>query len=828
MKQYQRNLGTSEANIYYPFTSKLEWEFARWAKLRGPSSTAATELLSIEGLSEKLNLSFKTIDQLNKIIDGQIPPERPKFERTTVHVGGETFEVYFRDILECIKALYGDMSFAPYLQFAPEKHYSDSSKKQHMYHDMYTGKWWWSTQEKIELKLPGGTIVPIILSSDKTQLTLFRNKSAYPLYMSLGNIPKEIRAKTSSRAYVLFAYLPTSSLSHILNKAARRRAATNLYHCCVSMVLKPLKEAGEKGIFMTSGDGVTRRIHPIYAVFVGDYPEQVRVVGTKYWDCPTCPVTKFDLDVTEPLDDLRKENLRDLDAMLYALDSFETDPGNFFKNCQDIHIRPTIHPFWRNLPYVHPCRSITPDVLHQLYQGVVKHMVSWIIQIIGAKEIDARCRRLPPNHNIRLFFNGISSLSKITGTEHDQISRIIFGLILDIKLPLENPSPAPLICAVHGILDFLYYAQYPVHTDDTLKSMASSLSLFHKNKQIFVTLGVRKDFCIPKLHWMQHYIVAIILFGTTDNYNTQYTERLHIDLAKNAYRATNRKDEFEQMTIWLERQKKVQRHEKFIIWRFNGAQLPQAKKWLPPGLELHRKIKVAKHPFTFATIPALIEKYEAIHFAAALARFIVLTNNPHITSRQEIERRAADLNLRVHKIPVWHRLKFITEDQFTGVISTADSIHVQPAHPGKYDTIIPARFDTALIIVNDQLAKENNIAGYAVGQIKVIFSFSEKTTNVLFDSNVVVPKHMAYVEWFTRFTEYPDINSGLYKISKHLTHNGDRVASIIPIANISRSAHLFPKFGSVAPHHWTTYNVLNECKVFYVNSYSDRHMYRVL
>jgi len=34
---------------------------------------------------------------------------------------------------------------------------------------------------------------------------------------------------------------------------------------------------------------------------------------------------------------------------------------------------------------------------------------------------------------------------------------------------------------------------------------------------------------------------VIELFGTTDNYTTEYTERLHIDLAKDAYRATNMK-----------------------------------------------------------------------------------------------------------------------------------------------------------------------------------------------------------------------------------------------------------------------------------------------
>ena len=43
------------------------------------------------------------------------------------------------------------------------------------------------------------------------------------------------------------------------------------------------------------------------------------------------------------------------------------------------------------------------------------------------------------------------------------------------------------------------------------------------------------------------------LFGTTDNYNTEATEWLHIDYAKDAYQATNHKDKFVQMTKWLKR-----------------------------------------------------------------------------------------------------------------------------------------------------------------------------------------------------------------------------------------------------------------------------------
>jgi hypothetical protein len=43
-------------NMYAPFSSQLEWEIARWAKLRGPGSNAFTELMSINGVFINLNL----------------------------------------------------------------------------------------------------------------------------------------------------------------------------------------------------------------------------------------------------------------------------------------------------------------------------------------------------------------------------------------------------------------------------------------------------------------------------------------------------------------------------------------------------------------------------------------------------------------------------------------------------------------------------------------------------------------------------------------------------------------------------------------------------
>jgi hypothetical protein len=50
---YAKVVGDSN-NPYSPFTSKLEWELAYWDKIQGPSSTAFTNLMSIEGVRRYL------------------------------------------------------------------------------------------------------------------------------------------------------------------------------------------------------------------------------------------------------------------------------------------------------------------------------------------------------------------------------------------------------------------------------------------------------------------------------------------------------------------------------------------------------------------------------------------------------------------------------------------------------------------------------------------------------------------------------------------------------------------------------------------------------
>ncbi|KAJ4470135.1 hypothetical protein J3R30DRAFT_3808633 [Lentinula aciculospora] len=702
--QYSQRLDGLNVNPWAPFISETDWRVAHWAMTRGPSSTALSELLAIDGVPEKLGLSYHNANELNAIIDRKLPTCRPQSQRQEVIVQGEAFEVYFRDILQCIKALYSDAEFAEYLKFTPERHFENDQCSEQLYHDMHTGSWWWSTQEKIDKKAgPGWTVVPIILSSDKTQVTVFRNKSVYP---------------PSHRAYILLGYLPTTNLSHIQNAASWRRSIANLFHTCMRHIVKPLESAGASGVVMASGDGIERLNDPIFAAHIGDYPEQILVTCCITGHCPCCTIPRQRIGA-----------------------------GMFIQACRDTGIKPIFEPYWAKLPYSNVYLAITPDILHQLYQGVFKHMKHWVIEAYGAHEIDARCRHLPPNHNIHVFI-------KVSGTEHAQMSHFFLGLIADAPLP-------------NGM---------------------SSVRL---------------------------------RMGTLDNFNTEYTERLHIDLAKDAYQATNKKDELSQMAQWLERKEKVMKHAAYISWKQSGRHPPLRTHWIPPGLNTTRLLKMTKNP------SEVMQHYGATFFRDALARYVVQLTQPHL-SGSRLDNEASSIFLGVSHVSVYHRVKYIHQDFFTQVSSTADSIHAQPARVGKHGKPVPARFDTALVRVSDSDGPLELTVDTRVARVRLVFTIPEKISKTLFADipEKDRPHHLAYVEWFTSFPSNPDPNHRLYKVS-HCEVEGGRLASVVDIQRLVRSIHLFPRFGRVANQNWISSSVLDECKSFFVNSDSDRHIYQL-
>ncbi|KIK64510.1 hypothetical protein GYMLUDRAFT_112870, partial [Collybiopsis luxurians FD-317 M1] len=126
-------------------------------------------------------------------------------------------------------------------------------------------------------------------------------KVAYPVYLTIGNIPKALRCKPSSCACILIAYLPVDKVSNSgLSKMALRLQNYELFHCSMAVVLEPLKAARDPsgpGIEMTGGDGAVQMVYPLLATYVADYPEQCLVTCTKYGTCPKCCCKATELEL---------------------------------------------------------------------------------------------------------------------------------------------------------------------------------------------------------------------------------------------------------------------------------------------------------------------------------------------------------------------------------------------------------------------------------------------------------------------------------------------------------------------------------------------------
>ena len=94
---------------------------------------------------DRLGLSYNSVQKLNGMIDTELPG-RPHFQPNVLDIGDEQLEFYSRDVLECIRSLYGDPSWAQEMAFAPERHYTSHARMSRIYNELYTSDWWWTVQ----------------------------------------------------------------------------------------------------------------------------------------------------------------------------------------------------------------------------------------------------------------------------------------------------------------------------------------------------------------------------------------------------------------------------------------------------------------------------------------------------------------------------------------------------------------------------------------------------------------------------------------------------------------------------------------------------------
>jgi hypothetical protein len=423
-----------------------------------------------------------------------------------------------------------------------------------------------STNTSLQFNIPiGGTLVGVVIATDKTRLTNYSgNKQAYPVYMTITNLDKAVRRKTSAHSQILLGYLPVPTFDNF-NTNTKSTASQEFFHRCMEMIIEPLIDAGKNGIEMVCADGWKRRIFPFLAIYVGDAPEKSLVTCTKQNYCPKCLVDPRCRGDPFPFDPDDHPPSRDPSFTLRVLNTVK-DTGIKTATFKKSGIQTVFCPFWAKLPHTNIFTAITPDVLHELHQGVIgDHLIPWLIRLAnsgssaGSDETNQRFRAMASYCGLRNFENGITSASQMSGNEHREIERVMLGLF-------AGGVPPDAQRAASALIELLYLMRWHSHDTESLGALQDALDRFHQYKQIFIEHGIREHFNFPKLHALQHYVSSIRFFGSADGYNTETAERLHIDFAKHAYLGTNRRDYVAQMVVWLHRREKLANFSAYQKW----------------------------------------------------------------------------------------------------------------------------------------------------------------------------------------------------------------------------------------------------------------------
>ncbi|KAJ7737447.1 hypothetical protein DFH07DRAFT_753069 [Mycena maculata] len=749
---------------WYPFESEEEWELARWLMTSGLSQKKTDEYLKLKTVRNRIKPSFANNRAFLQFIDEL--PAGPQWYCHAFELEGdeldaeqqpkkETVEMWYRDPLECVKELLGNPSFAGKQGYKPIRVFrrlKDGVYSNQEFSEMWTAEWWWNIQKLLP---PGSTLAPIIISTDKTQLTRFSgDKQAWP----------------------------------------------------------PLRAVGNNGVEMVCADGFVRKMFPILAAYIADYPEQCLVACCRENSCPRCLVKPKDRGL--PVN----STLRDPGETLRVI--IDQSQNKFPVQFVDQNLRP-INPFWADFPHCDIFSCFTPDLLHELHNGVFgDHIVKWSTKAITGEdgEVDQRFRAMTPHPSLRHFAKGISLTSQWTGNERKNMEKVFVGILAHATDPAVQR-------AVAAITDFIYYAHFEIHCDESLARLEAAWAAFLENKSIFVELEIRKHFDINKLHKLKHYVDSIRSRGTADGFNTENTERLHIDFAKAGYRATNKVRYTRQMTVWLKRQEAVYKFGTYLQWAVPGYLADPSSASADDEADDPEGEPIATSPSQPPNDPDSDDEGELV----ASPSYRIAKNPPFprvpvttLVLEDFLKSQSIDPPIPPDEnstFPVYKRVS-IPLPQIDEVSShvVADTIRavkgeamqltakgVKPEKEGQFDTVLVHKNPPG----NDLCPTE----GLSVARIRVIFRLPENYGSY--------PHPLAYVDWYKPLKN-PVPNIRMHEVSLS-SRNHRQNSSIIPLTQVLRSCHLIPAFGKSVDPTWTSDRVLDQCKSFYLNPYLRHH-----
>ncbi|KAH0611279.1 uncharacterized protein H6S33_010544 [Morchella sextelata] len=561
---------------WHPFRSAYEFRMARYFTLSKASQGNIDSFFlhappSGGECSYSTGLGFiKRLEEMNDILG------KASWNHSEMDIGGEKISYYYRDPMVVVRYLLGQLAFRESLMYSPVVEHNEFGER--MYVEMHTGDWWWEIQNTLP---EGSTVIPIICASDGTHLTNFSgDKKAWPIYLTIGNIKSSVRNKPTGHSFILLGLLPVPpklGKNTTLANCVLRRQSQMALHRALGEIFQSIRECSQEGELIKCADGYERLCFPVLSGWIADQPEHSNLQNISTSACPRCEVEFHNLGST------RRSSMRNHEDYRERVQLFGENPGNLepVEYLVGRSVKTLFNAFW-GMPRVNPYDLNKPDILHNIYLGMLKHMMEWIQGFLKKhhrlEEFDKAWASIAPYPGLAVPNKAYRSTTQWQGKEMRNLGRVVLGAL---AAALRNPGVAvrsdfaKALKCVRSLIDFHLMAQYRSHTTSTLDYMESYLEDFHKHKDIFSEFRAykktlkdardrtkaisgsqstqrgleeireireRSHFNFIKLHVLMHYREHVERFGSIPQYSTDVSELAHVRQVKEAYRASNKVD----------------------------------------------------------------------------------------------------------------------------------------------------------------------------------------------------------------------------------------------------------------------------------------------
>ncbi|THU75342.1 hypothetical protein K435DRAFT_707335 [Dendrothele bispora CBS 962.96] len=283
------------------------------------------------------------------------------------------------------------------------------------------------------------------------------------------------------------------------------------------------------------------------------------------------------------------------------------------------------------------------------------------------------------------------------------------------------------------------------------------------------------------------------MLGTTDNFNTETFERLHIDFAKAGWHASNKRDHFPQM-LWS--QGGQESHGDESSDDENEPVIEESDESDAMDIDLDSSNQQRKIHYTMAKYPPepnkSLSRIQTFHHAPNFEKHLKKYVNGFRPENQRLRGKALDTTpLPFDRVDVWHQFKLNPTSLVDGEV-WVETVKALPVWKHSTNT----RFDTVIALVDDN---------------------AESTAPLVY---------VEWLQWYSNFRKSPDGPHGMYLVTKTKDSDGHPQGEVVEMARIRQVCMLMPADPKL--NHSQSGSVLDSCNRFFVNQMQSKYAFQTI